>query len=236
MGDAVVFSPQGDLIASVDGSSVKIWEVLSGRLIHNVDTNKEGDLYSLEFSPNGKTIVAVGEYKNIIFLDVESGRLIRGFNAQDADPIYRATFSPDGKTIASGPIDLFKSYKTHAIRLWDVESGVLLRTFEGHTGSVGGLAFSFDGRFLVSGGTEGTIKLWEVSSGQLIRTFEGRYGSVNSVLFSPNGKNIVSGVDDGTVKIWSIETGQLLVSLLAFDDGNWAAVGQMVYSMAHHPR
>lgn len=223
-GDAVVFSPQGDLIASVDGSSVRIWEVLSGRLIHNVDTNKEGDLYSLEFSPNGKTIVAVGEYKNIIFLDVESGRLGRGFSAQDASPVYRATFSPDGKTIASAPIDLFKSYKTHAIRLWDVESGALLKTFEGHPGSVGGLSFNSNGRFLVSGDTEGIIKLWDVSSGQLIRTFDGHYGSANSVVFSPDGRAVASALDDGTIKVWSVETGQLLVSLLAFEDGNWAAV------------
>ncbi len=223
-GDAVVFSPHGDLIASVDGSSVKIWEVLSGRLIHNVDTNKKGDLYSLEFSPNGKTIVAVGEYKNIIFLDVENGRLLRGFDAQDANPIYRATFSPDGKIIASGPIDLFKSYKTHAVRLWDVETGALLKTLEGHGGSVGGLRFSSDGRFLVSGDTEGTIRLWNVSSGQLMRTFDGQHGSANAVVFSPDGRAIVSALDDGTIKVWSIETGQVLVSLLAFEDGNWAAV------------
>jgi WD40 repeat protein/uncharacterized caspase-like protein len=223
-GEAVVFSPRGDLIASVDGNSVKIWEVYSGRLIHNIDTKKEGELYSLEFSPDGKTIAAVGEYKNIIFCDVESGRIVRGFNAQDANPIYRATFSPDGKIIATGPIDLFRSYKTHAVRLWDVETGALLKKLDGHAGSVGGLRFNSDGRLLVSGDTAGAIRLWDVYSGQLLRTFDGHYGSANAVVFSTDGKTIVSALEDGTIKVWSIETGQLLVSLLAFEDGTWAAV------------
>ena len=59
------------------------------------------------------------------------------------------------------------------LRLWEVESGKCLRTFEGHTGNVNSVCLSADGRYALSGSEDKTLRLWEVESGKCLRTFEG---------------------------------------------------------------
>src|SRR5215470_16487723 len=60
----------------------------------------------------------------------------------------------------------------------------------GHRSTVWSLAFSRDGRAMVTGSLDGTVKLWDTVSGLLIRTFFGHSASVQSVAFSPDGEKI----------------------------------------------
>jgi WD40 repeat protein len=79
------------------------------------------------------------------------------------------------------------------------------------------VAFSSDGRYLASAGTEGTITLWEVRTWKHLRTFRGHSGKICSLAFSPDHRRLASGADDrgmkGEVKIWDLETGQDLLTL-----------------------
>ena len=90
-------------------------------------------------------------------------------------------------------------------------------TFNGHEEAVNSVAFSPDGKYLVSGAggyssedKDNTVKLWDVESKSLIHTFEGHEGSVNSVDFSSDGKYLVSASSDNTVKLWSVENKSLI--------------------------
>jgi WD40 repeat protein len=74
--------------------------------------------------------------------------------------------SPDGRFIVSGSDD-------RTVKVWELESGRLLRSLEGHTGGVNAVAVSPDGRFIVSGSSDRTVKVWELESGRLLRSLEG---------------------------------------------------------------
>ncbi|MCA9947068.1 MAG: hypothetical protein KC449_26490, partial [Anaerolineales bacterium] len=80
----------------------------------------------------------------------------------------------------------------------------------GHTRAINSLAFSPDGKLLVSASDDHTLKLWEVETGRELRTFNGHKNDVNKVLFHPNGEWVISGSSDHDIKVWEVATGKLL--------------------------
>ncbi len=72
------------------------------------------------------------------------------------------------------------------------------------------MAFSPDGKRIVTGSWDGTVKVWDADKGQELLSLKGHTDWVTSVAFSPDGKRIVSGSEDKTVKVWDAEKGQEL--------------------------
>ncbi|KAJ6450552.1 hypothetical protein C8R47DRAFT_1181444 [Mycena vitilis] len=82
---------------------------------------------------------------------------------------------------------------------------------EGHTSVVLSVAFSSDGKHIVSGADDRSVRIWDAESGeQLGGPLEGHTDCVRSVAFSPDGKHIVSGSHDRSVRIWDAESGEQL--------------------------
>ena len=82
-----------------------------------------------------------------------------------------------------------------------------------HSATVAAVAFSPDGRIIVSGSEDGTLKLWDAASGALTRSLKGHDQAVWSVAFSPDGRIVVSGSQDGTLKLWDAASGALVRTL-----------------------
>jgi WD40 repeat protein len=83
-------------------------------------------------------------------------------------------------------------------------------------GIVESIAYSRDGRYVLTGSGDNTAKLWEASTGLQIRTFAGHTNKVTSVAFSANDLFVLTGSDDGTARIWDAATG---LQLHAFPGG-----------------
>jgi WD40 repeat protein len=91
----------------------------------------------------------------------------------------------------------------HTAKIWDVETGQVLKTLEGHGGDIHAVAFSPDGRWVTAGGEGSTVRVWDSHTGDLVRSFRGHTGLVSSLAFSADGR-LVSGSRDRTVKVWDV--------------------------------
>ncbi len=96
-----------------------------------------------------------------------------------------------------------------------------------HDDKVNSVAFSPDGKYVVSGSDDGTARVWEATSGQEVARMT-HDNKVNSVAFSPDGKHVASGSDDGTARVWEAATGQEVARMTHAHDNS-------VYSVAFSP-
>ncbi|CCQ68516.1 serine/threonine kinase with WD-40 repeat [Crocosphaera watsonii WH 0402] len=106
--------------------------------------------------------------------------------------------SADGKTLVSGSGD-------NTIKVWNLATGELLRTLNGHSSYVSSVSISADRNTIVSGSGDNTIKVWSLATGKLLRILNGHSDWVNSVAISADGKTIVSGSRDTRIKVWRLK-------------------------------
>jgi len=114
------------------------------------------------------------------------------------DGILSLAYSPNGKILASGG-------RNDPVRLWDAESGELLRRL--NEPFVWALAFSPDGKYLATAGANKIVRLWDAGTGKEIVQMKGHKATVKSLAFSNDGKVLASGSDDNTVRLWNVADG-----------------------------
>ena len=115
-------------------------------------------------------------------------------------------YSPDGTKLAVAS----------AIGIWiyDAQTGEEVNLIPVETSPINTIAFSPDGKMIVSDIDYRSICLWDVETGAKVRWFWGHsHPSVNAIAFSPNGKMFVSGGIGSTVRLWDVETSRQLYVL-----------------------
>lgn len=119
---------------------------------------------------------------------------------------YGLALTPDGRNPIAGAED-------GTIRVWDRETGEVLRTLPGHTGTVTALATSPDGYAFASAGIDGKVLLFDVPRRHAMRKFAGVPEPPTSIAVAPDGSLVAVGHEANRVRLWNGETGQYVRDL-----------------------
>lgn len=203
---SLALSPDGRTIASGCVGSPSLFDAQTGATMKHLDRVKskntlvEEFIYSLSFSPNGKSIAAVTSDGRVVLWDAASGTILRSLAPKSGDPVRKIALSPDGRTIAAGT-------SKGMVATFEFASGDSLRTISAFTGQVACLGFSRDGKQLAIGGGGKSVKLYDVSSGRELHAFPVSSGYVGGLAFSPDRMSLAAA-DGQTIKYWRMNTGE----------------------------
>ncbi len=214
----VAFAPDGKSLVS-GFLSLRFWNAADGELIKEIFL-KDVDytMHTLAFSPDGKT-VAVG---NVDLHLVDASGKTPARELRQKNHVEALAFSPEGKTLAVGFSERFdeefSEYASDPLILMNPATGQRMKTLDGHAGDVTSIAWSRDGKTLLTGSADCAVKLWDVAKAQTRLTLVGHGAAVLSVAFSPDGKIAASGSADKTVKLWDAATGKLIATIAGHED------------------
>jgi WD40 repeat protein/tRNA A-37 threonylcarbamoyl transferase component Bud32 len=210
------FSPDSQRVAcaTYDDGVVRIWDLRGGRARRELDA-RPGRGAAAAWSSDGRWIAAYGE--RLVLLDGVTETTVWEHNVGTGHEwALDVAFSPDSRLLAH-------SGAGTDIEFRDVTTGKLVSTIWAHNGRAGRLAWSRDGRFLASLGTDQFLRVWNPSDGKLVReilvgTSEIVMGTDFAVAFSPDGSLVAASARDNVVRVWEVVTGRVTLELAGHED------------------
>lgn len=218
---SAMFSPDESQIVTAghDGTAI-VWDVATDNRAPAF-TGHKGPVFSAAFSPDGKQVASAGFDRRVLTWSPESlkpiefKKLVEGTAppalqfqefAGHADAIQSVGFSSDGQLLVSAGQD-------NSIRVWDVDSGKMVKTFRGHGGRIQATMFLGDGKRILSASHDRSIREWSLDGNQEIRTIQGQVlsGHSDAVLaasYSKDQSQIVTASRDRSARTWNAVTGQ----------------------------
>lgn len=196
-------SPDGTQLAAgtggLEASEIHLWNV-STRKKESAVLKGPSYIYSLSFSPDGRTLASGGNESIVRIWNLPEGNVAREISGFDRR-VRSVAFSPNGKSLAIGD--------RSTLRIWDVRQSKMTRTIHAHDkivaddGMVKALEFSPDGTRLATGGFDDTVRIWDTASWHQQRVFR-IDDAVTSLAFGPKGKLLACGsLGREAVKIWN---------------------------------
>lgn len=212
---ALAFAPGGKTLAAGGGelrveqkdNAIRLWEVGTGKIIRQLDGHK-GRVNALAFSADGKTLAAASPYGVWVWdaaTEKEARQLDKG--------AYAVAFSPlANQVVVGGGLTLFADSGRTVFKIADAALDVMC------------VAFSPDGKMVVSGDRAGRVRLWNTLTGTEAEKAGGHSQPVRAVAFSPDGRIVASASGgDQTVRLWGTTSGAQLrkIPIGCTTGGHW---------------
>lgn len=189
---SVKFSPDGKMMASVGYFGVTVWNN-DGKKLFTIG----GTSGSVDFSSDGFITIASVSGNALGLYNLE-GKEILSFNIS-ANKVAvmnpEAIFSPDAKSIVS--------LRSSELIFWSRDGKEIL-SLDSEKMGIESMAFSPDGKVLVSGSRDGQIRFWN-REGKITKDFSAHTQQINTLAYSPNGQFLISAGEDANIKLWSMD-------------------------------
>ena len=207
LASSAVFYADGTRLATGAGDgSTRLWDVVSGTEIKSLEGT--GRTATLDVSNDGRWIATAGQLNEAQVWDIESGELVAELQGHE-DPVSVVRFSPSGELLATGD-------ERGRCRIWRSQGDEWVGGpwLVGHSRSISALAFTQQGRRLVSASGDNTCGQWDVASGEELSELVLRHpGWVIGMDVTDGGELALTSCDDGNLRLWSLEDAQLLQTI-----------------------
>jgi RNA polymerase sigma factor (sigma-70 family) len=236
---SAAISPDGRTLATGGQDGViQRWDVVSGKHLDTLYMGEPGFVNSIRYAPDGKSLLACSEYSKpyvgfvgrIRVWDASDGKILRDIEA--ANRALASSISPDGRFVAVaewnaeaalGLIPADKREKPHTlIEVFDIQTGKRVAGLEGENSRTHALAFSPDGKMLISIGEGDSIQNWDIDRGRRTRSLKaeghilanepGRGGSTTihaAAISSDAAITVTSGFGDDQLIVRELKTGRI---------------------------
>lgn len=221
--NAVCFSPHGkSILTAGKDNTIILWDIENNKKIavltgHGYDENGYGSINGIDISQNGKLVITGGSDNTVKLWDIDS--LNRWKKNIDVKKI--SSKGKKYKYLQDSIISPGKKYKLvssdKTAKLIELRSGKVVRSFI-ESNSITSIAFSPDGKFVLTGNEDNNAKIWSTETGKRIQMLIGHKKGIGGIdgfdieeivgVFLKEGKQVLTGGTDRTVKLWNIITGK----------------------------
>jgi WD40 repeat protein len=205
--DSMAISPKGDYIVCTSwGGRLHVFETSTGKRLHLVEPQNEYGWFVNAVFHNDKNLFACHRQGTIEIRDAETGKLVRrieqahDFGLVPHNGVY---------LVGTDPRD------SDAFMIWDWTNAKervrikLNRPLEEGQSDQCYLAFSPDGKSVVTSGTHTPLETWDTQTGRLIRRFTRKSQQFTCTSFSPDGQTIAASDAKGIIRLWHATSGML---------------------------
>jgi WD40 repeat protein/energy-coupling factor transporter ATP-binding protein EcfA2 len=222
--------PDGRLVAAgVDGGSVQVWDVATGRQGFTVAL--DGDVYDVAWSPTGDVLAAAAgdATRGWVAIVDRSGRRLRTLRAEPGVAFQTVAFTNDGERVVSPRVPNSETDPPIVgVVAWDWRRDKAEQLVDT---SASGALVDPTGRLIAtnpgrSPGQSQVVELWDAATGERVATLPGHTATVTDLAFSPDGSRLATSSEDGTVRLWDTDTGDAVVVL----HGHFGVVGSVAFS------
>ena len=206
---ALDFSADGTLLATGGGvpsrsGEVKLWRTADSSLVREITPAHSDTVFSLDFSPDGKSLATASADKFVKVFDTASGKLVKQLSGH-THYVLGVSWKADGRTLASCGAD-------KAVKLWSFPAGEQIKTVEGFNKEVTSVRFVGLGGEMLTASGDTKVRLLKEDGGTQ-RDFGGNKGFLFSTAVTPDGQIILGGGQDSVLRVWNAASGKNLFSL-----------------------
>ncbi|MEV4560906.1 hypothetical protein AB0K51_28455 [Kitasatospora sp. NPDC049285] len=196
------------LLVTAGDHTIRLRDAGTGEILHSFEGHPDGINAVCEVPIGDRTLLATaGDDRTVRLWDPEAVESSRTFDSETGSFNAVCALSTGGRTLLAAAGERLAAVGGGTvIRLWDLDSGSMRWTFEGHTKAVNAVCAVplGDRTLLASAGDDRTVRLWDPETGEVVSVHEGHTSRVTAVRAVVTGDRtlLVTAGNDHTVRLW----------------------------------